>query len=162
MIVPTKYVPKSLSEKDAKKVVGELKRSRKAYRGGRFYTRKKVKSFKNRKSSHVSRAKKMYGVDNLNNLTKLSKKTKCSTQGLRDIMRKGEGAYFSSGSRPNQTPQSWGIARLGSAITGGKSSIVDYHILKKECKKTSKARRLAERMIKKHGKTVKNRKKIKV
>ena len=162
MNIPQKYVPTYLSKKDQAKAIKELRRSRKAYKKQRYYTRKKVKSFKNRKSSHVMRAKDMYGVDNLNNLNKLSKKTKCSQDGLRDIMRKGEGAYFSSGSRPNQTPQSWGVARLGSAITGGKSSIVDYHILKKECKKTSKARRLAEKMIKKHGKTVKNRKKIKV
>jgi len=38
---------------------------------------------------------------------------------LQKIVNKGMGAYYSSGSRPNQTPASWGIARLASAITGG-------------------------------------------
>ena len=37
------------------------------------------------------------------------------------IIKKGQGAYYSSGSRPNQTPHSWGYARLGSSISGGKA-----------------------------------------
>ena len=55
------------------------------------------------------------------------------------------GAYYSSGSRPNQTAESWGIARLGSAITGGPSSMVDYHILEKECKNDSIALKMAKK-----------------
>ena len=58
------------------------------------------------------------------------------------FFKKGEGAYYSSGSRPNQTARSWGIARLASAITGGKSSKVDYHLLK-QCNHTKKAYKLA-------------------
>ena len=75
----------------------------------------------------------------------------CSIQGLRQIVKKGQGAYYSSGSRPNQTAHSWGRARLASAITGGKSSQIDYHILKKSCKKGSKALRLADRSKYKKG-----------
>ena len=41
-------------------------------------------------------------------------------------MKKGQGAYYSSGSRPNQSAHSWGYARLASAITGGKSAAVDF------------------------------------
>lgn len=52
---------------------------------------------------------------------------------LKQIVRKGQGAYFSSGSRPNQTSQSWGLARLASSITAGKSAAVDYDILEKGC-----------------------------
>ena len=66
-------------------------------------------------------------------------------------MRKGEGAYYSSGSRPNQTSQSWGLARLASSITSGKAAAVDYSILEKGCKKNSKALRLAKLAKKKHG-----------
>ena len=54
-------------------------------------------------------------------------------KGVKQIVKKGEGAYFSSGSRPNQTPQSWGLARLASSITAGKSAAVDYDIIKKGC-----------------------------
>jgi hypothetical protein len=74
---------------------------------------------------------------------KLEKKTKCSLKGLKAIVKKGAGAYYSSGSRPSQTSQSWAYARLASALTGGNSSKVDYHILKEHCKSSSKALKLA-------------------
>ena len=38
------------------------------------------------------------------------------------------GAYYSSGSRPNQTPYSWGMARLYSVIMGGSARRVDKKI----------------------------------
>jgi hypothetical protein len=82
----------------------------------------------------------------------LSVKTGCKISALEKIVKKGEGAYYSSGSRPNQTAESWGIARLASSITGGNASIVDYHILKSGCKKTSKALKLANKTCKKQGK----------
>ena len=47
------------------------------------------------------------------------------------------GAYHSSGSRPNQSKESWGYARLASAITGGPASKVDArslaHLLEEGC-----------------------------
>ena len=55
------------------------------------------------------------------------------------------GAYYSSGSRPNQTPHSWGIARLASSITGGKAASVDYNILEQGCNNNSKALKLAKK-----------------
>jgi hypothetical protein len=60
-------------------------------------------------------------------------------------VKKGEGAYYSSGSRPNQTAQSWGYARLASAITGANASRVDYNILKEGCKSDSPALRIAQK-----------------
>ena len=33
-------------------------------------------------------------------------------------MQRGQGAYFSSGSRPGQTPTSWGLARAKSFASG--------------------------------------------
>jgi hypothetical protein len=62
---------------------------------------------------------------------------------LRDIVRKGEGAYYSSGSRPNQTSRSWGVARLASAITGGPASRIDKKILAEGCDPGSPALALA-------------------
>jgi hypothetical protein len=41
--VPRKYIPKRLTKKDKKKQSRELKKSRKAYKKGKYYTRKKVK-----------------------------------------------------------------------------------------------------------------------
>ena len=39
--VPKRYVPKQLSKKDKKKQAKELKKSRQAYKKGKYYTRKK-------------------------------------------------------------------------------------------------------------------------
>ena len=157
-----RYAPKQLSGKDKKKYVKSILKSKKLYKKGIYYTRPKVKSFKSKKSGHVEKAKKMYKVSKISANPQLAKRSGCSRSALAKIIRKGQGAYFSSGSRPNQTAQSWGIARLGSAITGGKSSIVDYEILKKGCKKNSRALKLATRLVKKSGRKPKSAKKTTV
>tara|TARA_R100000734_G_C3227698_1_gene36856 strand:+ start:87 stop:488 length:402 start_codon:yes stop_codon:yes gene_type:complete len=51
--------------------------------------------------------------------------------GQKKIIDKGKGAYYSSGSRPNQTPTSWGLARLASVILGGPSRRIDKKIWEK-------------------------------
>ena len=81
---------------------------------------------------------------------KLASKTGCKINALRKIVKKGQGAYFSSGSRPNQTAHSWGYARLASSITGGKAAAVDFNILKEGCKKNSKAYKYALKAKNKH------------
>lgn len=149
--VPIKYLPKRLTRKDKRKYSRELRKSRKAYKKGKYVTRKKVKSYKKKESQHVINAKNIYDVDSVSASPKLARKTGCSVGALRKIVKKGQGAYFSSGSRPNQTGHSWGRARLASAITGGKAAAVDYKILEEGCKKNSKALRLAKRARKKHG-----------
>ena len=145
MNYPKKYIPTILSLKDRKKQKEELDASTKAYKKKRYLTRKKVKSFNNKESKHIKRAKKLYGVKTIKPSKLLSKKTKCSQSALRAIVKKGRGAYYSSGSRPNQTAHSWAYARLASAISGGPASKVDYNILKKGCKKKSKAIFLAKK-----------------
>ena len=149
--VPVRYVPKGLSKKDKKKVIKGLKKSRKHYKRGKYHTRKKVKSFKSKKSNHVLNAQKIYKVSKVSASNELAKKTGCSKKGLAKIVSKGAGAYYSSGSRPNQTAISWGRARLASSITGGKAAAVDFKILKTYCKKNSKALRLAKKAKQKHG-----------
>lgn len=148
--VPIRYIPKNLSKKDKKKQKKELKKSRRLYKKRKYYTRKKVKSFKSKVSPHVKKAMKIYKVDTVVVNNKLAKKTGCSKRALAKIVSKGAGAYYSSGSRPNQTSNSWGSARLASSITGGKAAAVDYKILEKGCKKRSKALRLAKKSRKKH------------
>jgi len=149
MKINLRYLPRRLTKKDKKKYVNELQRSRRSYKKGLYYTRKNVKSFQSKPSSHVSKAKKMYGVEQIKASKELSNATKCSIKSLKKIINKGAGAYYSSGSRPNQTPQSWGLARLASAITGGKSAAIDYDILEKGCEKDSKALYLAKKALKK-------------
>jgi len=141
----SRYVPAQLTRKDRKRQLRELSKSRNAYKHGKYYVRRPLASFKNKPSKHVLNAMKMYNVERIQPNAELAKKTQCSINALKQIVKKGEGAYYSSGSRPNQTAQSWAIARLASAITGGKASAVDYHILEKGCNhKTSKAFRLAK------------------
>lgn len=149
--VPRRYIPKGLTKRDKKKQREMLKKSRKMYKKGKYFTRKKVKSFKSKKSSHITNAQKIYKIDKIYPGKELANKTGCSVDALKKIVKKGEGAYFSSGSRPNQTAQSWGYARLASAITGGKSAAVDYNILEKGCEMESEALRLAKKAKRKYG-----------
>jgi hypothetical protein len=149
---PKKYIPKYLTKKDALIIKSEIDKSQHMYKKSKYYIRKGVKSMKNKTSKHIENAKKIYKIPNINVNKKLSQKTGCSIKGLNEIVRKGKGAYF-TGSRPGQTPSSWGYARLASAITGGKSSAVDFNILEKYCNnKTSKAYKLALKAKKKYGK----------
>jgi hypothetical protein len=141
-----KYLPKNLSLKDKKIQSKMLQKSQKMYKKGIYYTRKRVHSFHSKKSKHVIKALKMYNVQKIGATDELAKKTKCSKDSLQKIINKGQGAYYSSGSRPNQTAQSWGVARLASALTSGKASIVDYDILEKGCQKSSKALQMARKV----------------
>lgn len=153
MNIPVRYLPKFLTRKDRKRQRRELIRSRAAYKKGKYITRKTVKSFHSKKSDHISRAEKLYSLKNFKLDKTLAKRTKCKLAGLKKIMKKGQGAYFSSGSRPNQTAHSWGYARVASSITGGKASAVDNHILEEYCDKKSRALKLSRKAIKRfnHG-----------
>ncbi len=151
MNVPIKYLPYHLTSKDKKKQIKMLQKSRKMYKKNKYYTRKKVSSYTSKTSKHIINARKLYNIDTIVPSKKLSQATGCTIDSLKQIVRKGEGAYYSSGSRPNQTAQSWGIARLASAITGGKSAAVDYNILEKGCIHTKPAFILAKKSRKKHG-----------
>ncbi len=147
---PKKYVPKRLSSKDKKKQKKMIDKSRKLYKQGKYFTRKKVASFKSKTSPHILKARKIYGVEKVIPSEELASKTGCSVEALDKIVKKGEGAYYSSGSRPNQTGHSWGYARMASAITSGKAAAVDYNILEEGCSPTSKALMLANVARKKH------------
>jgi hypothetical protein len=105
---------------------------------------------------------KIYKVNKIGATDELVRATGCSKKALAKIINKGEGAYFSSGSRPNQTGQSWGIARLASSITSGKAAAVDYSILENGCKPGSKALTLAKKAKKKYGHGTRKVPKVKI
>ena len=158
---PVRYLPKQLSKKDKKKQINMLTKSKKLYKQHKYYTRKNVSSYKNKKSNHILNARKIYKINNITPNAELAKKTGCKLSALNKIVKKGEGAYYSSGSRPNQTPRSWGLARLASSITAGKSAAVDYDIINQGCDHKKKAFILANKSKKKykygHSKTKKYR-----
>lgn len=145
MNFPLRYVPNSIKRKDKQRQINMLIKSKKLYKKHKYYTRKKIPSYKHIKSKHIVHARKIYNIQNITPNKELSRKTGCTLSGLQQIVKKGEGAYYSSGSRPNQTPQSWGLARLASAITGGNASAVDYDIIEKNCNHKKKAFILAKK-----------------
>jgi len=160
--IPIRYLPKHLTKNDKNKQLHMLMKSRKQYKQHKYYTRKNIPSYKNKKSSHVSNARSTYNIKNIRPNRELSLKTGCSISALNQIVKKGEGAYYSSGSRPNQTPQSWGLARLASALTSGKAAAVDYDIIKKGCSHTKRAYILANKSRKKYKFGQSKTKKIKI
>jgi len=150
-VINLRYLPKRLSNKDRKKQSQMLLKSRRLYKKGQYYTRKPVKSFPSKTSKHILNARKMYAVEKIGATDELSKKSGCSKSALKKIISKGEGAYYSSGSRPNQTAQSWGLARLASALTAGKAGAIDYNILNEGCKPGSKGYKMAQLARKNYG-----------
>lgn len=149
------YIPSSLSKRDAQTQRHLILQSRKNYLKAKkhppsrkslnqlYQTRKKLSSFRSKPSVHVKTAKRFYDVTHIGATKELANKSGCTLKSLRQIIRKGEGAYFSSGSRPNQTPQSWAVARLASALTSGKAAAVDADILLSGCKPGSKGHKSA-------------------
>jgi hypothetical protein len=162
MKINLRYLPRKLTYKDRKKQSKQLMKSRRLYKKGIYYSRPKVSSFKSTKSNHIIKAEKMYHVDKIGATYELSKATGCSKSALAKIINKGAGAYYSSGSRPNQTAQSWEIARLASSVTGGKAAAIDYNILEEGCKPNSKALTLAKRARSKHGRGTRRVPKVKI
>jgi len=126
------YLPKSLSKKDKIKQKKELNKSRKDYRTKKgkqkYHSRPKLKSYKNKSSSWTQKFHKLYPL--AKSYSEISKATGIPSGALKAVVRKGKGAYYSSGSRPNQTAESRGKARMYSYILGGKTRKVDNHITK--------------------------------
>ena len=146
-----RYLPKRLSSKDKLKQTNMLQKSKRLYKKDLYYTRKPVKSFRSKTSKHILKARKMYGIQKIGATDELARKTGCSKSALAKIINKGAGAYYSSGSRPNQTAQSWGVARLASALTSGKAGAIDYNILNEGCKPGSKGYKAAQMAKKRYG-----------
>lgn len=86
-------------------------------------------SFKSKRSSWVEKFEKKY-KHKISDEDFIHKNIITRT-GQKKIIDKGKGAYYSSGSRPNQTPTSWGLARLASVILGGPSRRIDKDIWEK-------------------------------
>ncbi len=115
--IPKKYVPQTLTKEDKKKQIKSIKEKT---------FRPKLSSFKSERSSWVKKFEQKYGYKITD--TDRIKKEIIKMRGINQILEKGKGAYFSSGSRPNQTPQSWAYARLASVIMNGPARKIDKKI----------------------------------
>ena len=160
--IPIRYLPNKLTKKDKKRQLSMLLKSRKQYKKGKYVTRDKISSYKSKKSNHIMNAQQLYNVSKILPNKELAIKTGCKIEALKKIVSKGEGAYFSSGSRPNQTAKSWGLSRLASAITSGTAAAVDYNIISDGCDHKKKAFILALKSRKKNGYGLNKTKKISV
>jgi len=114
------YVPKTLTKEDKKKQIKSIKDKT---------DRPKLESFKSKRSSHVIKFEKKYKTKITDE--KFINDNILKKQGQLEILKKGMGAYYSSGSRPNQTPESWAYARLASVIMNGAARKVDMKIWEK-------------------------------
>ena len=123
------YVPEHLTPSDRAQQTAALRASRAAYKDGRYVDRPSVPSFRPKPSQHVQRAKRRFNVRSMSDFETLAERTGCSVDSLEKIVEKGRGAYYSGGSRPNQTPTSWGLARLASSLTGGPAKKYDLKVL---------------------------------
>ena len=125
---PKKYTAK-LSRKDKKKQLSQLKRLKKAYSQGKYLDRPKLKSYKKKESGWTAKFHKLY--PEAKSIKQISKAVKIPEKALKEVIKKGKGAYYSSGSRPNQTASSWGKARMYAYILGSPTRKVDHHITEK-------------------------------
>ena len=113
--IPKRYLPDSLKGKDREKQIKSIFEGK---------DRPQTKD-KDKKSSYTVKFDKKYG-DELDAMKgkrskrNIAKVTGIPFKAIDEIYKKGEGAYYSSGSRPNQTPQSWSRGRLYAYIMGGK------------------------------------------
>lgn len=118
--VPQRYVPTSLSAKDKKKQEESILKGTK---------RPKLDSFKSKRSGWASKFEKKYKTKITD--TDFIDKNILKEKGQKEVISIGMKAYFTSGSRPNQTPFSWGLGRLASVIMNGPSRKIDIAIWKK-------------------------------
>jgi len=127
-MIPKRY-SSGLSKKDKQKQLKSIKKAKRSYKKGKYVSRPKLKSFKSKKSSWTQKFHKLH--PNAKTLKQISDATYIPKGALSAVKKKGMGAYYSSGSRPNQTAESWGLARMYSYILGGPTRRIDKHITDK-------------------------------
>ena len=122
---PKRYTS-GLSRRDKKTQLRELNRAKRSYKRGKYIARPKLKSFKSKKSNWTQKFHELY--PKARTLKEIAEQTGIPIGALKAVKKKGMGAYYSSGSRPNQTAESWGKARMYSYILGGPTRKIDNHI----------------------------------
>jgi hypothetical protein len=89
-----------------------------------------VKTYKNKFNDKFG-----FEKDKSHSLTEISKLTGYKLSGLKTIVEKGQAAFYNNPQsvRPQvKDPTQWGLARVYSAVMGGKAAKVDEsHLVKK-------------------------------
>ena len=113
--IPKRYYA-GLSKSDTIKQCKNIKKSQKAYKQGEYILRPKLPVEKKLRSQWIEKFNKKYPDLKIYDFEGIENKTGIKVPVLKEVFRRGAGAYYSSGSRPNQTPTSWGYARVASFI----------------------------------------------
>lgn len=122
-----KYVPRKLTDEEKAKQIKSIIEKR---------NRPKLSPMKTRKSKWTIMADKYFKNKSIDGIAEqLSnefnlEKTELK-KGLTEIYDKGMKAYYTSGSRPNVSPEQWGHARLYSVLFNGTSRKIDKNIVEK-------------------------------
>jgi hypothetical protein len=127
--VEIKY--KGKSKKVPKTYIANLKGKEKEEQIKSIFEQKKrpKTSFQSKRSGWVEKFEKKYNTKITNK--KFIHDNILRYAGQNQIMDKAKGAYFSSGSRPNQNMFSWAYGRLASVIMGGNARKNDIKIWEK-------------------------------
>lgn len=102
-----KYVPKSLTPEEKRLQIQSIIKGVK---------RPKIKDRPQRRSQWTIKAHNYFGY--APSLDDLADELRVPLTALEQIKKRGEGAYFTSGSRPNVSPEQWGIARVYAVAFG--------------------------------------------
>ena len=129
MRYPVKYV-KGLSEKDKLTHKKEMDRRKKAWKERKFdafreHKPRKLESYRHKKSPWVQQFHRLYPRTPLTKASAIRDEFGVRVSEQATILKKGMGAYMSSGSRPGQTGRSWALARLASVLLGGPACTYD-------------------------------------
>jgi len=83
--------------------------------------------------TYKNKFNKKYGFekDKSHSIKEIAKLSGIKYRNALKIVQKGKGAFFSNSSsvRPNMNATQWGIARLYSAVMGGKAAKIDKDLL---------------------------------
>ena len=125
--IPKRYIPDTLSKADRAKQIKSIFEK----------TNRPKVEVKKRKSKWTNAFDKEYGkeIDKLKggrSKRNIAKVSGVPFKAIDEVYKKAEGAFYSSGSRPNQSATSWALGRTYAYIMGGKAvRKLDDHITKK-------------------------------
>ncbi len=125
--VPRRYIPDTLTKSQRQK---QIKSIFEGTERPKLDTKKRKSSFTiDFNKRYGKRLEEMKGGKSIKNIAKV---VGLPEKALKEVFERGEGAYFSAGSRPNQTASSWAYGRLYSYILGNpKVRKADESITKK-------------------------------
>ena len=118
--IPKNYLPNNLSQNNKKKQLKSILKGTE---------RPKLKSYKSKRSGWVAKFEKKYNKKITNK--KWIHQNIIKEKGQKLIIDKGKAAYYTSGSRPNQTPYSWAYGRLAGVILNSPARKIDKDIWNK-------------------------------